>query len=323
MNAVVNSVAYANGQRICDIPVEEAANWINRPGHVVWIGLYEPDIDMLRLVQRQFGLHDLAIEDALHAHQRPKVEIYGETLFVVVRTAQRTDEHLGLGETHIFVGRGFVISIRHGASASYAQVRSHCETRPRLLRHGEDYILYSILDFVVDNFFPVLDCMEPEVAALEETLLEHPPSASDVRRIYRLRRDLEGMHRAAVGLQEVSLRIERLDTSLIDPEIRPYFRDVHDHVIRVNETIETYREMLSFSFEAGMMLAAGRQNDITRTLAAWAAMLAVPTAVAGIYGMNFDNMPELKWEYGYFAVIGVIVAAVAGLYYRFKRMGWL
>jgi magnesium transporter len=323
MTAIVASVAYAEGKRVCDIPIEEAGNWINRPGHVVWIGLYEPEIDMLRLIQKQFGLHELAVEDALHAHQRPKVELYGETLFVVVRTAQRTGDELGMGETHIFIGRGFVISIRHGASTSYAEVRSRCETRPRLLRHGEDYILYSILDFVVDNFFPVLDCLEPEVAALEEAMMKRPPTATDVQRIYRLRRELQSLHRAAAGLQEVSLRLERLDMAIIDAEIRPYFRDVHDHVIRVNETVETYREMLSFSFEAGMMLAAGRQNDVTRTLAAWAAMLAVPTAIAGIYGMNFEHMPELKWDYGYFAVLGVIAVLVIGLYARFKRMGWL
>lgn len=324
LNAIVAAAAYAEGRRVAEIAIEDAGSWARKEGHFVWIGLYEPPEDLLRGIQAQFGLHDLAIEDALNAHQRPKLEVYGDTLFTVLRTARLLDGgKIGFGETHVFVGNGFVVSVRHGASASYGQPRAVAEASPHLLRHGEDYALYAIMDFVVDNYLPILDAMEGEIGGLEETLLQRPPNGRDVERIYQLRRDLAQLRRITAPLQDVCLRLDRLELPVIDPEVRPYYRDVHDHVIRLNETMDALREVLSFAFEAGMMVAAARQTEVTRKLAAWAAMLAVPTAIAGLYGMNFENMPELKWQYGYYLVLAAIAALVSGLYVRFKKLGWL
>lgn len=320
---VVAAVVYCRGVRQCETTIGEAGAWSRKPGHLVWIGLCEPKEALLRDVQRQFGLHELAVEDALHAHQRPKVEIFGDTLFMVLHTAGLSDGRIMLGETHIFVGRGFVLTVRHGASASYGAVRARVEASPRLLGQGEDFILYAIMDFVVDGYFPVLDRLDAEVEQMDDRLLRRLPTEREIERIHRVRRDLEKIRRAAGPLIEICRRLEHHDLPNIDPEIRPYYRDVHDHVIRVNDTIDSLRELISFAFESSLMLASARQNDVTRKLAAWAAILAVPTAIAGIYGMNFEHMPELAWKYGYYAVLGVIAMVCAVLYLRFRRTGWL
>ncbi|MBP2231967.1 magnesium transporter [Azospirillum agricola] len=321
--AVVASVAYCNGRRVADVPVAEAGAWAAREGHFVWIGLHEPDEALLMEVKRQFGLHELAVEDALHAHQRPKVEIYGNSLFMVLRTARLEKEALVLGETHVFAGQGHVVTVRHGASSSYSPVRARCESSPHLLKHGEDFVVYAVMDYVVDCYFPALDQMAGVVDELEALLMTRPPSVAEIERIHQLRHDLERLRRAASPLLEVCSRLERFDLPMIDADIRPYYRDVQDHVIRVNEQIGSLREVLSFAFETSMILAAARQNDVTRKLAAWAAILAVPTAIAGLYGMNFEHMPELHWRYGYPAVLAVIAVVCGALFVRFRRTGWL
>ncbi len=320
---VVASAVYHGGRRVAEVPIAEAGAWASRDGHFVWIGLWEPDEPLLMEVKHQFDLHELAVEDALHAHQRPKVEVYGDSLFMVLRTARLEGEELVFGETHIFAGKGYVVTVRHGASTTYSPVRARCESAPQLLKHGEDFVVYTVMDYVVDCYFPVLEQMADAVEALEASLMRHPPGMAEVERIHQLRRDLERLRRIASPLLEVCSRLERFDLPMIDADIRPYYRDVQDHVIRVNEQIGSLREVLSFAFETSMILAAGRQNDVTRKLAAWAAILAVPTAIAGVYGMNFEHMPELHWQYGYPAALAVIALVCIGLFIRFKRMGWL
>lgn len=320
---LVNSVVYREGRRQVDIPVDEAGEWARKAGHVVWIGLYEPKIDLLKRVQRQFNLHPLAIEDAERAHQYPKVEQYGNTLFIVARTAQMVDGRVGFGETHLFIGRGYVVSVRHGASTSYVQVRERCEAAPQALSHGEDYILYSILDFIVDNYAPVLEAITDEVECIEDRVLVESLSSADINRLYLLRRDLLRLRNAAGPLVDVCRRIEHANTLPIDPVMQPHFRDVTDHIIRVQSEIDTLREVLAFAFEAGLMVGQMNQTNITRQLAAWAAILAVPTAVAGIYGMNFKHMPELDWTYGYLAIVLLIAAVCGGLYWWFRHLRWL
>ena len=296
---------------------------VERPGHVVWIGLFEPSTDLLQRVQAQLGLHYLAIEDAGKAHQHPKIEQYGEALFVVARTAQLIDGRIAFGETHMFVGRGYVVSVRHGASISYAAVRERCKSCPTVLSHGEDYILYAILDFIVDNYMPVIETLHAEVEAIEEACSPRPAEQVDVQRLYMIRRDLLRLRNAVVPLVEVCRRLEHAEVMAIDAAMQPLFRDVTDHVLRVQEEIDSLREVLAFAFEASLMTGQAQQTAITRKLAAWAAILAVPTAIAGIYGMNFEHMPELKWRYGYFVVIGVIIAICSSLYWRFHRNGWV
>jgi magnesium transporter len=322
-HGVVASSAYVGCRHVAKVPIEEAGEWSRRPGHVVWIGLYEPTSDLLDRVQRQFGLHDLAIEDAGAAHQRPKLEQYGDGLFIVARTAQMVDGRIAFGETHLFVGKGYIVSVRHGASTSYTAVRQRAEACPTTLSHGEDFILYSILDFIVDNYKPVLESIRDEVDAIEDRVLATALSATDVERLYTLRRDLLKLRTAALPLVDVCRRLEHAEVLHIQPVMQPLFRDVTDHIRRVQDEIDALREVLAFAFEASLLTGQAQQTAITRRLAAYAAMLAVPTAVAGIYGMNFENMPELKWTYGYYIVLGLIALSCGAIYWRLRRAGWL
>lgn len=320
---VVASSVYADGRRVADIPVEEAGVWAQKPDHVVWIGLFEPSLELLEKLRVQFDLHPLAIEDALKSHQHPKVEQYGEALFIVARTAQLVDQTVAFGETHIFLGKGYVVSVRHGASTSYASVRERCEACPTNLTHGEDYILYAILDFIVDNYRPVIESILSEIDELEDGVLHRMLTRAEFERLYKLRRELLRLRRAVGPLVDVCHRLEHIDILFIDDEMKPLFRDVLDHVKRAEEDIDSLREVLAFAFEASLMSGQSQQTEITRRLAAWAAILAVPTAIAGIYGMNFEHMPELKWAYGYYIVLGGIAAICGYLHTRFKRNGWL
>lgn len=320
---VIAAAVYHDGRKVADIEVDEAGEWAKREGYVVWIGLHEPSKDLLERVGRQFSLHHLAIEDAFKAHQFPKLEEYEDSVFIVARTAQMVDGRIAFGETHLFVGVGFVVSVRHGASSSYAHVRERCEARAERLSEGEDFIVYAILDFIVDNYFPVLDAISDEVEDIEDHVLATTMGKPEIEQLYSLRRDLLHLRNAATPLADVCRRLERSDVVAIDRQMRPHFRDVRDHLRRVQERIDTMRETLAFAFESSLMNAQMQQTDISRRLAAWAAILAVPTAVAGIYGMNFEHMPELKWEYGYYVVIGVTATICGYLYYRLRRAGWL
>ncbi|MBY6241251.1 magnesium/cobalt transporter CorA [Methylosinus sp. Sm6] len=320
---VVAAAVYAGGRRLQDIEIDAAGAFAARPGHVVWIGLHEPSLELLARLQRQFDLHPLAIEDAGKAHQYPKLEQYGEGLFIVARTAQMENGRIGFGETHLFVGKGYVLSIRHGASRSYAQVRERCEAAPHGLSEGEDYIVYAILDFIVDDYFPVLATINSEVEAIEDDILARAPGRAQIDRLYTLRRDLLRLGNAVSPLVDVCQRLEHTQVMAIDPAMQPHFRDVTDHIRRARESIETLREVLAFAFEASLMNGQMQQTEVARRLAAWAAILAVPTAIAGIYGMNFEHMPELKWRFGYFFVLGAIAAICSFLYWRFRRNGWL
>jgi magnesium transporter len=233
------------------------------------------------------------------------------------------DGRIAFGETHLFVGHGYVVSVRHGASTTYTPVRERCEAAPKAFSEGEDFILYAILDFIVDNYMPVIETIQTEVEEIEDSILAEASTQLHVRRLYQLRRDLLRLRNAAVPLVEVCRRLEQPGLPGIDPAMSPLFRDVSDHIRRVQEEIESLREVLAFAFETSLMTGQAQQTEITRKLAAWAAMLAVPTAVAGIYGMNFEHMPELHWQYGYALVLGIIAAACGWLYWRFRQNRWL
>lgn len=324
MKGVVACAAYRHGARIGDFALEkDHLPEVPQGADFVWIGLHDPDPSALQVLQERFGLHPLAVEDAAVAHQRPKIEVYGNHLFIVLRTARLQKGEIEYGETHIFAGKGFVISVRHGASYSYAEVRSRLEHMPQMLQLGEQAAVHAIVDFVADNFFPVIDDIAEELREIENHVLDETLDRTMIARIYQLRRDLRVMRGTVLPLLEVSGKLERLELPLITADIRPYFRDVHDHVQRVAESIDDLREGLAAAFETEILLAGVRQNDIVRQLAAWAAILAVPTAIAGIYGMNFDNMPELHWHYGYFAVLGLVATACGFLWWRFRKSGWL
>ncbi len=321
--SLIAATAYHQGRRVADIGIRDAGKWAGREGHVVWIGLLEPEDAELHEVQRQFGLNTLAIEDAAQAHQRSKMQRYGDSLFVVARTAEIIDDRIQFGETHLFVGRGFVVSIRHGPSASYKKVRLHCESSPASLARGESFILHSILDFIVDNYLSVLERVQDEAEEIENDLLAERLTPTQVKRLYILRRDLLRLRSGVLPLVEVCRRLEHSDVIPMDAKMELLFRDVTDHVRSAQEEIDALREMLAFCFESSLLTSQSQQTMISRRLAAWAAILAVPTAIAGIYGMNFEHMPELRLAQGYFLVLGAIVGICATLYLKFRRLGWL
>lgn len=320
--SVVAAYVYRDGRRVREASLSDEGLKL-APDEFVWIGLLEPDESELRRLQERFKLHPLAVEDALAAHQIPKVEVYGDELFVVARTAELDHDHIAYGETHIFVGPSHVITVRHGSARAHNQLRAQLEASPTLLRHGADYVLHAILDFVVDGYLPIVDRIEEDVLGMEQKAIDVFLTGPEIKRLFHLRRELLRFSRVLGPMEEVATRFEHFELPCIDPETRPYFRDVADHVRRVSNRVGALRDTLSSVFEVANLLEQQRQGAITRRLAAWAAILAVPTAVAGIYGMNFDVMPELRWRYGYFAVLTAIAALCAVLYAAFKRNKWL
>jgi magnesium transporter len=320
---VVACIAYEHGRKVSDVAIEDVSEVLKDESRFVWIGLRDPSEELLRQIQSKFCLHDLAIEDAHRAHQRPKVEEYGDQLFVVLRTGKLEGEEINFGETHIFVGPRFVVSIRHGASLTYAPVRERCQSTPKLLEKGPGFVLYALLDFIVDNYFPIIDEMVDKLEDLEEEIFRGEFRRETTERIYRFKRQLTVLKRAVSPLMEVCNRLTRFDHKMIPEDIQPYFRDVYDHVLRINEAVDSLRDLLATILEANLSLVSIAQNDVMKQLASWAAILAVPTMIAGLYGMNFEFMPELHWHYGYPASVAAMAAACVLLYKAFKRSGWL
>ncbi len=324
MKEIVNCAAYAAGQRLADVELNKVHAVLKETDKFVWIGLHEPSEEVLSSVQDEFDLHDLAIEDAHLAHQRPKIELYGDSIFVVLRTAQMNAEHhIEFGETHFFVGTNFIVTVRHGSSVAYTEVRSRCEAMPDLLSKGQGFVLYAIMDFIVDRYFPVVHDLETELEVVEDKIFKEKPSRQTTEQIYLLKRELLEVKRAVSPLIDICNRLMRFDIKCISPETQPYFRDIYDHAVRINEMVDNTRELLNTALEANFSLISISQNDTSKKFAGWAAIIAVPTMVAGFYGMNFKFMPELEWHYGYYAVILLTLAACSLLYYFFRRSGWL
>jgi magnesium transporter len=319
---IVASWIYKAGRRDRELPLEGPAPVLGEE-EFAWIGLVDPTSRDLRVLQSWFGLHDLAVEDVLNAHQSPKLDVYDEELFIVAKTAAWRNDNLAYGETHIFVGERHIITIRHGDLRPHGSLRAHLEQSPVLLRHGVDYVLHGVLDHIVDGYLPIVDDIEDELGALEARVLEASLTREQISDLFVLRRDVIRFKRILTPMAEVCSRLEHLDVGCIDANVRPYFRDVLDHINRVQMRVDALREQAGSVFEVSTLMEAQRQTGITRKLAAWAAILAVPTAIAGIYGMNFDNMPELRLPWGYFAVLGVIAAVCIGLFIRFRQMKWL
>lgn len=289
-----------------------------------WVGVAEPSAQEMELLRTQFGLHPLAVEDALNPNQLPKVEVYGKQLFIVARTAAIDGgEKIDYGQSAIFLSRDFIVTVRQGSTRAHIALRNRLEHDADRLVEGPDFVAHAILDFIVDGYQPIMDRLETAVQAMEERTIDAFPDPSTIRRIFRLRRQLRRFERVIGPMEAVCDRLVRHQLSMVDPSARVWFRDVLDHVQRTTARSASLKETLVSIVETASLLEQHRQGVMTRQLAAWAAILAVPTAIAGIYGMNFDFMPELHWRYGYFAVLGAIGAVCAGLYMRFRRIGWL
>nr|WP_231700333.1 magnesium and cobalt transport protein CorA [Aerosticca soli] len=321
---VVNCVAYRrDGSRVGDISLDAISDVLETPDTFVWVGLHEPDEATLLKLQDEFNLHDLAIEDAHKAHQRTKIETYGDSLFLVVQTAQLVGGKLAFGETHIFLGQRYLVTIRHGASLSYTPARRACEQNPELLAYGPSYGLYGVLDFIVDNLLPIVRDFREELSELEADVFADTFKRDTIKRLYDMQRDLMTLRLAVAPLQDIIGQLVRLHPQLIPEELRVYFRDVYDHVFRVNESIGAMREMLTAALNVNLALVTLGQNEVMKRLAGYAALLAAPTLITSWYGMNFHHMPELDKPWAYPAMIALMAGVVGSIYAGLKRARWL
>ncbi len=321
---VINCAAYGRDGTRRDISLDAISDVLaHDDGSFVWVGLYEPDEGILEKLQEEFCLHDLAVEDAHNAHQRPKIEAYGNSLFIAIHTAQKIDNRIRFGETHLFVGPRYLVTVRHGASISYKGARARMEREPDLLEHGPGAALYAVLDSVVDNFMPIVEGFTQELNELEKDIFAEDFSAGTVRELYDLKRELTRLRMAVSPLQDILGQLARTRGGLIDEEIQLYFRDVLDHAVRLNETTDTLREMLTTAVSVNLSLVTVRQGETVKRLGAWAALLAAPTLIASWYGMNFTHMPELAGQWSYAILIATVAVVCVVLYIGFKRAKWL
>jgi magnesium transporter len=323
---IVDCAVYEDGRRRDGhVNLDQAFEAAQAENAFVWIGLHEPSEDEFAAVAREFELHPLAVEDAIHAHQRPKVETYGNTIFFVLKTARYVDprEVITLGDIMLFVGRDFIVSVRHGEASALKEVRARVESDPDMLRCGPGTVLHAIVDHVVDDYFPALEGVENDIDEIEAEVFSSSRD-NPAERIYKLKGEVLDFYRATAPLVDPLLRLSRGDYSeLVHPQVQSYFRDVYDHTLKVVGQLDGFRDMLTAVLEANLTQISVRQNDDMRKISAWVAIAAVPTMIAGIYGMNFQNMPELKWSFGYPLAIGVMAIICLLLYRQFKRAGWL
>jgi magnesium transporter len=322
---IVDCAIYENGvRRDGKVELAHAYDRRHEPGRFVWIGLYEPTEEEFDSLRREFELHPLAVEDAIHAHQRPKVEVYEDMVFLVLKTVRYVDptEVIELGEVLVFLGDDFLITVRHGEASSLSGVREELDRDPARLRHGPSAALHAILDRIVDDYQPAIEGLDTDIDEVEEQLFSGD-RVNPAERIYRLQREVLSFRKATAPLVEPIDKLARGHYMQIHPEVRDYFRDVNDHLIRVRDQLDAMRDLLSSSLQANLAQVGVRQNEDMRRISAWVAIIAVPTAIAGIYGMNFEDMPELKWHLGYPGALLLMLVICTLLYRYFKKVGWL
>lgn len=321
---LVNCVAYEEGRKVAEIDKREIRAYLMRPGAFVWVALRDASEAELLEMQDEFDLHPLAVEDARHGHQRPKIEEYGDSLFVVLHTIEMAGEEFKTGETHIFVGRNYVLSVRKYSERGFGDVRARCEREPELLRHGSGYVLYALMDTVVDRYFPMLDVVEIELERIEEELFTANSSPrGNIEALYYVKQKLTSLKHATGPLLEATGRLFGGRVPPAAAGLGDYFRDVYDHLVRLNQSIDSLRDTVTTAIQVNLAMINIGDSEVTKRLAAYAALVAVPTMIAGVYGMNFNHMPELTWSYGYPAVIAVMATIDSYLFYRFRKAGWL
>lgn len=320
---LINCVAYQDGRKLADIPVGQIHLFVNEPGCFVWVALKDPEPGELDFMQREFGLHELAVEDAQLGHQRPKIEEYGNSLFVVLHMIEAGEEELNVGEVGIFVGANYVLSVRHRARQGFTEIRKRCETEPDLLRHGSAYVLYALMDAVVDRYFPVLDSLETGLEQVEERIFSKQTERASIEALYCIKQKLMTLKHATEPLLEAMGRLHGGRVPQLCTGLQDYFRDVSDHLVRLNQSIESQREMVTTAVSASLSLISLQENEVTKRLAAYGALIAVPTLIAGIYGMNFQYMPEIQWVHGYPVALLLMLFIDVYLFSRFRKAKWL
>lgn len=320
---LVNSVAYKDGKKIADVAREDIHAYLARNDCIVWVAVRDPESHELDLLEEQFNLHPLAIEDAKHGHQRPKLEEYGDSLFLVMHMLEPDGDELRVGEVDIFVARNYVLSVRSRSERNFQDVRARCEREPELMQNGTGYILYALMDAVVDRYFPILDRIETQLENIEDNIFAGTSPRANIEALYGIKQDLMTLKHATAPLHEAIGKLYGGRVPLICSGLGEYFRDVSDHLGRINQSIDAAREMVTTAISVNLSLITLQESEVTKRLAGYAALVAVPTMIAGIYGMNFDHMPELKWIWGYPLALGSMVVIDAYLFYRFRKAKWL
>jgi magnesium transporter len=319
----LNCVGYQDGHKVADIPVSGIRDFLTRRNAFVWVALADPDAGELEPLAEEFGLHELAVEDARKGHQRAKIEEYGASIFAAMHLIEPDGAELTVGEVAIFVGANYVLSVRTRAKRGFADVRARTEREPDLLRHGPAYVLYALMDAVVDRYFPVIDLLETEIEEIEARIFRGAETRAQIEALYELRRKIMVLKHAAGPLLEATGKLQAGRVPPVCAGLVDYFRDVHDHLKRLNQGIDNLRDMITTAITVNLSLITLQENEVTKRLAAYAALAAVPTMIAGVYGMNFQQMPELQWAYGYPFVLALMVGIDGYLFYKFRKTGWL
>ena len=320
---LINCVAYQDGRKLADIPKEEIGMYVKRPDCFVWVALFEPSSTELQEMREEFELHELAVEDASHGHQRPKIEEYGNSMFAVLQAVELKGDDLQLGEIEIFVGPNYILSVRLHSERGFQSVRTRCEREPQLLKHGAAFVLYALMDAVVDRYFPVLDALESKLEQIEEQIFKKNTARSNIQALYDLKQKLMTLKHAVDPLMEATGKLTGGRIPSLCMGMREYFRDVFDHLQRIHGSIEGIRDMQTTAIQVNLGMINLNETEVTKKLAGWAAIIAIPTLIAGIYGMNFKNMPEYDLPYAYPICIAVMLALDALLYLWFRKIKWL
>ena len=320
---LINCVAYQEGKKLSDITVEAISDYIALPDTFVWVALREPENAELATMQEEFSLHELAVEDAMRGNQRPKIEEYGESLFVVIQAVELDGDELNIGEVDIFVAENYVLSSRKNVNRGFLGVRARAEREPHLLSMGSSFVLYALMDAVVDRYFPVVDMLESELEKIEDRIFIKGSQRDNIERLYELKRKVLLLRHAVAPMLDAVGKLHggRVPSFCFDTQ--DYFRDVHDHLHRINSSLDTIRETISTAIQVNLSMVAIDEGEVNKRLAAWAAIFAVFTAFAGVWGMNFEFMPELKSRWGYPLAITFMFGLCGYLYYRFRKSGWL
>ncbi|MGJ9417793.1 magnesium/cobalt transporter CorA [Massilia sp. CMS3.1] len=321
---LINCVAYQEGKKLSDIPVEDISEYLKQPDCFVWVALRDPDAAELATMQEEFSLHELAVEDASSGHQRPKLEEYGDSVFAVVHTVNLNGDEMESGEVAIFAGPNYVLSVRRDSTQGFLGVRARTERDPQMLKKGSGFVLYALMDAVVDRYFPIVDKLESDLETIEDRIFGGQGAQRDnIEHLYDLKRNTLVLRHAVIPLMDAVGRLHGGRVPMVACHTQEYFRDVHDHLLRISGRLDTIRDTIATAIQVTLSMVTIEENDVNKKLAAYAAIFAVFTAFAGVWGMNFEFMPELKWKYGYPTAIGWMICVCGYMYYRFKKSGWL
>jgi magnesium transporter len=320
---LISCAVYQEGKKLADIPAEDIKKYVSRPECFVWVAMKDPGPGELALVQHEFDLHELAVEDARHGHQRPKIDEYGDSLFAVLHNIEVVGDELKVGEVDLFVGRNYVLSVRNHAEPGFAMVRARCEREPDLLKHGAGFVFYALIDAVVDRYFPALDAIEAEFEKFEEQIFSGKSLRANIEGLYYVRQKLTTLQHAVLPLLEAVGKLYGGRVPQVCAGMQDYYRDVYDHLVRINQRINSQRDTVTTAIQVNVAMITFSETEVTKRLAAWGALIAVPTFIASVYGMNFEGMPELKWAFGYPLALGTMAAIDIYLWYRFRKTGWL